>query len=93
MQKGFTQPVISIESKTSDLGGYFSRNVKNFQMKRSKFCRSFRELLETVLFIETKNSDLRGVFPGKKRKKKIKNMGQKFSTDFFEVCRQKGQVE
>ena len=92
MQKGFTQPVISIESKTSDLGGYFSRNVKNFQMKRSKFCRSFRELLETVLFIETKNSDLRGVFL-ENEKKKIKNMGQKFSTDFFEVCRQKGQVE
>ena len=35
MQERFPQPVLPIETKISDLGGYFSRKVKTFE-KRSK---------------------------------------------------------
>ena len=54
MQKGFRQPVTSIETKMSDLEVLFSREAKNFQkkgVKKQKF-----EFSERRKFLIQKNS-------------------------------------
>ena len=53
----------------------------------------FRELFETSLIIETENLDLRVVCFEKTKKKNQKHGSNIPTRDFFEGCRQRGQVK